>query len=41
MASIYDIRYISVAVCFVVFLANDIYGYISWHKMKIRQMKNS
>lgn len=41
MASIYDIRYISVVVCFVVFLVNDIYGYISWHKMRIRQMRNS
>lgn len=41
MASIYDIRYISVVVCFVVFLVNDIYGYISWHKMRIRQMGNS
>lgn len=37
MASIYDIRYISVAVCFVTFLVNDIYGYISWQKMKRRQ----
>ncbi len=37
MASIYDIRYISVVVCFTAFLVNDIYGYISWQKMKIRQ----
>ena len=37
MASIYDIRYVSVAVCFVTFLVNDIYGYISWQKMKRRQ----
>ncbi len=37
MASLYDIRYISVVVCFVAFLVNDIYGYISWKKMKIRQ----
>ena len=37
MASIYDIRYISVVVCFVAFFINDIYGYISWQKMKIRQ----
>lgn len=37
MASIYDIRYISVVVCFIAFLANDIYGFISWRKMKIRQ----
>ena len=37
MASVYDIRYISVVVCFIAFLGNDIYGYISWKKMKIRQ----
>ena len=37
MASMQDIRYISVLVCFVAFLFNDIYGYINWQKMKIRQ----
>lgn len=37
MASVYDSRYICVVVCFAAFLANDIYGYISWRKMKIRQ----
>ena len=37
MASLYNITYISVVVCFVAFLANDIYGFISWQKMKIRQ----
>lgn len=37
LASVSDIRYISVVVCFAAFLINDIYGYISWHKMKIRQ----
>ena len=41
MASVYDIRYFSVVVCFVAFLVNDIYGYISWQKMKIRQSENS
>ncbi len=40
MASVYDIRYISVVVCFAAFLVNDIYGYISWQKMKIRQSEN-
>ncbi len=40
MASIQDIRYISVVVCFAAFLANDIYGYISWQKMKLRQSEN-
>lgn len=37
LASLYDIRYNSVVVCFVAFLVNDIYGFISWKKMKIRQ----
>lgn len=39
-ASIFDVRYISVVVCFIAFLANDIYGFISWRKMKIRQQEN-
>ncbi len=30
-------RYISVAVCFTAFLANDVYGFISWRRMKHRQ----
>jgi len=39
LASLCDVRYISVVVCFAAFFANDIYGYISWQKMKIRQNK--
>lgn len=38
LASIFDMRYTSVAVCFVAFLFNDIYGFISWQEMKKRQM---
>ena len=37
LASVSDIRYISVVVCFVAFLVNDIYGFISWQRMKKRQ----
>ena len=37
MASIYNTKYISVVVCFIAFLVNDIYGYISWQRMKRRQ----
>ena len=37
MASMYEIRYISVVVCFVAFFANDVYGYINWQRMKKRQ----
>jgi len=40
MASISDIKYISVIVCFIAFLVNDIYGYICWQRMKIRQGEN-
>ncbi|MBQ3036739.1 MAG: nicotinamide riboside transporter PnuC [Lachnospiraceae bacterium] len=32
-----DVRYISVVVCFIAFLVNDLYGYISWKKMEKRQ----
>ena len=39
MASMHDTRYLSVVVCFLAFLLNDIYGYISWRKMKIRQSR--
>lgn len=37
LASIYDVRYISVVVCFIAFLFNDIYGFVNWHRMKKRQ----
>ena len=37
LASLCDVRYISVVVCFAAFFANDIYGYLSWQKMKKRQ----
>lgn len=41
LASIYDVRYVSVVVCFIAFLVNDIYGFISWKKMKLRQQKQN
>ena len=37
IASAAEIRYLSVVVCFLAFFANDVYGFISWRKMKIRQ----
>ena len=37
LASISDIRYISVVVCFIAFLVNDIYGYINWRIIEKRQ----
>ncbi len=39
MAALEDLTYLSVAVCFVAFLINDIYGYISWRKMYLRQSR--
>ncbi len=38
LASIEDISFLSVVICFVLFLVNDIYGFISWRKMEQRQM---
>ncbi len=37
MAAVKDISYLSVTVCFAVFLVNDLYGFISWRKMQKRQ----
>ena len=37
LASIDDIRYVSVVVCFAAFLVNDIYGFLNWRKMERRQ----
>lgn len=39
LASRYDMKYISVVVCFVVFFINDVYGFVNWQKMKHRQQK--
>ena len=39
LASLQDIRYVSVVVCFVAFFVNDIYGFVSWKKMEKRQNK--
>jgi len=40
MASVHDARYISVVVCFIAFLVNDIYGYVNWQRMKKRQSES-
>lgn len=37
LASLEDTSYISVVVCFLVFLFNDLYGFVNWRKMKKRQ----
>lgn len=37
LASFENMAYVSVVVCFIAFLANDIYGYLSWCEMGKRQ----
>lgn len=37
LASLQDVRYISVGVCFVAFLVNDLYGFLNWRRMERRQ----
>ena len=37
MAALEDISYLSVVICFIVFLVNDLYGFASWLKMGKRQ----
>lgn len=37
LASIEETRYMSVVVCFIAFLFNDVYGYVSWQRMHKRQ----
>ena len=38
MAALEDISYLSVIICFVMFLVNDLYGFVSWKRMEKRQM---
>lgn len=40
LATLSDISYLSVIICFVMFLANDIYGFINWSNMQKRQEAN-
>ncbi len=40
LASIKDFSYLSVVVCFIVFLINDLYGYFNWKQMSKKQLKN-
>ena len=34
-----DISYLSVMICFVVFFVNDLYGFVSWKRMRARQQR--
>jgi nicotinamide mononucleotide transporter len=40
LATISNISYLSVVICFAIFLVNDIYGFINWSKMQKRQEAN-
>ncbi len=40
LASMSNVAYIPVAVCFLVFLINDLYGFFAWLAMEKRQQKN-
>ena len=37
LATIEDMSYLSVVICFIMFLINDIYGFINWRKIRLRQ----
>lgn len=39
LAAAENLSYVSVVVCFLAFLANDIYGFINWRKMEKMQNK--
>lgn len=39
LAALKETSYISVVICFIVFLINDLYGFISWLRMQKRQEK--
>ena len=34
-----DLSYLSLVICFIIFLINDIYGYINWTRIKNKQSK--
>ena len=40
LASLKDVKYVSVLACFTAFLVNDIYGFINWRRMEKRQQEN-
>lgn len=37
LAAAVDLSYLSVVVCFAMFLINDLYGFANWRKMEIKQ----
>ncbi len=41
LAAVYDTSYLSMVICFIMFLVNDVYGFASWLKMRKRQENSS
>ena len=41
LAAVEDISYLSVIICFVMFLVNDLYGFVSWKRMEKRQKETA
>lgn len=37
LATFDDFSYLSVVICFIAFLVNDLYGFINWRRMELRQ----
>ena len=40
LASVKDPSYIPMVLCFVMFFANDMYGFVNWTRMRRRQKQN-
>ena len=41
LATIEDMTYLSVVICFAMFLVNDIYGFVNWRKMRKKQASDA
>ncbi len=39
LAAMEDISYLSVIICFIMFLVNDLYGFVNWKRMERRQLQ--
>ncbi len=39
LASLVDISYLPMILCFVMFFVNDVYGFVNWKHMELRQSK--
>ena len=41
IATVNDLSNLPTLMCFVVFLANDVYGFVNWRRMEKKQLKNA